>query len=451
MMIFTFVFLYAFSANQASAAVGNQDVEIEFMYSCGMALPGIDPSFYVPTSATLKTTIPERVAADKEFYLTNTSLIITMPFSNPENNPPGQGKIEGANFKITYNNGSVQTFVPDIDIVIPPGTNGYSLKLTDGTEVGPFIANEDGEITIKLDQTRMNVINEISTLGFVCVPPIDNDITIAKVTVDGKAPVITLHGEDTVIVKQGDPYVEKGATAQDNYDGDLTDNIEISGDVDTNTIGTYTVTYTVSDSVGNVATAERTVKVVEPFGDFYSGEGPPSDSLGSNGDTYLDVTTGDVYKRNPNTWTKVGNIKGDDGKQGAKILTGEGAPQADVGNVGDLYFDTKTGDVYEKTADGWKKIANLQGPSGPAGSKGPKGADGTGGTSGSGDSSGKDKPSKTGSSKVASKDGGDKKGSKALGGKLPKTATSLPTLVLIGTLLFVAGSIMYFRHRKAIE
>src|SRR5690606_25676637 len=109
------------------------------------------------------------------------------------------------------------------------------------------------------------------------------------------------------------------------------------------------------------------------------------------------------------------------------------------------------GDVYEKTADGWKKIANLQGPSGPAGPKGPKGADGDGGTGGGGDSSDKDKQSKTGSLKVTSKGDGDKKGSAAKGGKLPKTATSLPTLILVGALLALAGGILFVRQRKAIE
>src|SRR5690606_38552431 len=111
--------------------------------------------------------------------------------------------------------------------------------------------------------------------------------------------------------------------------------------------------------------------------------------------------------------------------------------------VGDLYFDTKTGDVYEKTADGWTKIANLQGPAGP---QGPKGADGAGGTSGDGTGKKGD-----GTSKVTAKSGGDDKGTDAKGGKLPKTATSLPTLILVGAMLVVAGTILFIRHRKVME
>lgn len=55
-----------------------------------------------------------------------------------------------------------------------------------------------------------------------------------------------------------------------------------------------------------------------------------------------------------------GNLKGDDGKQGSSLLTGSGAPSAEVGDVEDLYLDTNTGDVYEKSADGCKKITTYK-------------------------------------------------------------------------------------------
>src|SRR5690606_23532920 len=39
---------------------------------------------------------------------------------------------------------------------------------------------------------------------------------------DLTAPVITMHGADTVIVEQGYPYTDAGATAEDNLDGNIT-------------------------------------------------------------------------------------------------------------------------------------------------------------------------------------------------------------------------------------
>ncbi|WP_298500593.1 immunoglobulin-like domain-containing protein, partial [uncultured Algibacter sp.] len=61
----------------------------------------------------------------------------------------------------------------------------------------------------------------------------------------------------------GDTYSEQGATATDDLDGDITANIVIGGDVvDTNTAGTYLITYNVSDAAGNPATqVVRTVNV----------------------------------------------------------------------------------------------------------------------------------------------------------------------------------------------
>ena len=80
---------------------------------------------------------------------------------------------------------------------------------------------------------------------------------------DTTPPVITLIGSANVLVTQGDNYIDEGATATDNVDGDLTSSISVSGNVDTATIGNYTLTYSVSDSSGNSASAIRNVNVVQ--------------------------------------------------------------------------------------------------------------------------------------------------------------------------------------------
>lgn len=446
---------YIFSTNSANAAVGSQEVKKSFVYQCEMVIPGLSTTIS-PTVMTFSATLPEWVKAGDEFYLSNVSLIMDYPHGDNYSDEPEDAAIGSPNFKISSENETnmVHTFLDDVDLVLPPnhvGSIPISLMSEDGIEVGPFVAGEEGEVILKTNEIRMN-INTVFfdgtplSVNYSCPLLEGEEFILATIPIDSEAPVITLNGDKTMIVKQGDPYNEPGATAQDNIDGDVSDDIEISGEVDTDTIGEYTITYTVSDSVGNETVVERIVNVVEPFGSWYTGEGAPSDELGSNGDSYLDTTTGDIYKRDPNTWTKVGNLKGDDGKQGSAILTGSGAPSADVGDLGDLYLDTNTGDVYEKAADGWKKIANLQGPAGPQGPKGPKGSAGSGGGSGSGgDGSGK------GSTKTSTSDDTDGKGKSAQGGKLPKTATSLPALILLGSLLATVGSVLFLRRRKAIE
>lgn len=80
---------------------------------------------------------------------------------------------------------------------------------------------------------------------------------------DTKKPVITLFGAETVKTTLGKKYKDKGATAKDNVDGDISDKIKTKSDVDTSTEGTYKVTYTVSDKAGNTASKERTVIVTK--------------------------------------------------------------------------------------------------------------------------------------------------------------------------------------------
>jgi MYXO-CTERM domain-containing protein len=83
-----------------------------------------------------------------------------------------------------------------------------------------------------------------------------------NVTADVTAPVITLTGSQTVSVELGTAYVDDGASAQDNVDGDISANITATSTVDVNTVGTYSVTYNVSDAAGNAATPViRTVNV----------------------------------------------------------------------------------------------------------------------------------------------------------------------------------------------
>jgi prepilin-type N-terminal cleavage/methylation domain-containing protein len=82
---------------------------------------------------------------------------------------------------------------------------------------------------------------------------------------DEVPPVITMLGDAPASILQGSTYTDAGATAADLKDGDLTSNIVTTGSVNTAVIGAYTITYSVSDDVGNETTITRTVNVVEPI------------------------------------------------------------------------------------------------------------------------------------------------------------------------------------------
>jgi len=80
---------------------------------------------------------------------------------------------------------------------------------------------------------------------------------------DTEPPVITILGENPVnSACRGYVYVDAGATATDNEDGDITSKIETNSTVDTGQVGTYRVTYTVKDNEGNQAVAERAVEII---------------------------------------------------------------------------------------------------------------------------------------------------------------------------------------------
>ena len=80
---------------------------------------------------------------------------------------------------------------------------------------------------------------------------------------DRTPPTISLNTTGTVTLFEGDEYVEAGAIAIDDRDGELT--VVISGSVGSEP-GTYTITYTATDSAGN--TTQISLEVIVIDGDF---------------------------------------------------------------------------------------------------------------------------------------------------------------------------------------
>ena len=114
-----------------------------------------------------------------------------------------------------------------------------------------------------------NFDNEMKKILFIllitaCSGSDNNTDDNANTPVDTETPVITLLGDQVVSSFLGDIYEDAGATATDNVDGDITANIIVTGEVNTSSIGTYTLTYNVSDAAGNTATPRtRTINIEE--------------------------------------------------------------------------------------------------------------------------------------------------------------------------------------------
>lgn len=84
------------------------------------------------------------------------------------------------------------------------------------------------------------------------------EVTRVVHIVDRKPPEITLRSFDGWYTLPGCPYVEEGVTAYDEYDGDLTKQIQ-RRDTETEVI------YTVTDAAGNTAEARRKIFYNDPF------------------------------------------------------------------------------------------------------------------------------------------------------------------------------------------
>lgn len=86
--------------------------------------------------------------------------------------------------------------------------------------------------------------------------------------VDTAAPAVTLNGLASVTIILGSPFSDPGATAADSCDASVP--VSVSGAVNTNAVGTYTLTYSATDDSNNTGTAVRTVKVIYNFSGFFS-------------------------------------------------------------------------------------------------------------------------------------------------------------------------------------
>jgi len=81
---------------------------------------------------------------------------------------------------------------------------------------------------------------------------------------DTTPPTLTLRGAQSVRLEIDTPYTDAGAAAMDSTDGDLTSRIVVTNPVNTALIGTFTITYSVSDLSGNAATPVTRTVIVEP-------------------------------------------------------------------------------------------------------------------------------------------------------------------------------------------
>ena len=125
------------------------------------------------------------------------------------------------------------------------------------------IDNYDGDVTDKVEVTEEQINDEEKNIHYKVTDSSGNtqEKNRKVIYVDNVKPVIELNGTGTVVLNVGEEYKEQGAKAYDEKDGDLTDKIETSGQVNTGQEGTYTITYKVKDSSENETIVTREIMV----------------------------------------------------------------------------------------------------------------------------------------------------------------------------------------------
>ncbi len=121
------------------------------------------------------------------------------------------------------------------------------------------VDNHDGDITAKVQKssTKDEIIYTVADSS-------GNVATVRRKVVysDTVAPVLKLNGKDCVTLWVGQTFEEPGYVAADNWDGNLTNHVRVSGDVDTSRSGIYTLRYSVADQYGNHTEKERKIVVI---------------------------------------------------------------------------------------------------------------------------------------------------------------------------------------------
>ena len=186
----------------------------------------------------------------------------------------------------------VDSTAPEIIVV---GAESISLEFgTPYTDAGAVALDDvDGDVTSSIISVNPVDVNTGGTyIVTYSVSDASGNVAIPKtrtvvITTDTTTPVITLLGEEIIRLEQGSGYIDAGARASDIIDGELTSSINTVNPVDTNTIGTYKVTYNVTDLQGN--SAVEVVRMVTVTADITK----PVITL--QGDARLTLEVGDTF------------------------------------------------------------------------------------------------------------------------------------------------------------
>ncbi len=152
---------------------------------------------------------------------------------------------------------------------------------------------ESVKITMENNLPVISIVGKDKWQGLIACGTFHNMMvteSISDCSLDLVPPVITILGDNPINLSVGELYLDEGATAEDDLDGDITHNIVVTGTVNLNAPGVYTITYSVSDNAGNSATEIRTVNVIDDVAPVITFEANGNEEWAKNRSTTVTVS-----------------------------------------------------------------------------------------------------------------------------------------------------------------
>ncbi len=219
------------------------------------------PDYENPTSSTTSNVYNVIVTAQDYGGLTDTQSITVTVTNVDEVVPTITSGAAGAN--LAENSGAGQTIYTITATANDGGTiRSYAIA---GTDAGLLSVNAStGVVTLTADpdyETKSSYSFTVTASDDSGIS-LPTEVTLQIIDLDEVPPVITLEGDNPQIIVLGSPYVESGAIASDNEDGNLSIAI-VTTNLNLGITGSYTVTYNVMDAAGNKAVeVTRTVTII---------------------------------------------------------------------------------------------------------------------------------------------------------------------------------------------
>jgi hypothetical protein len=226
--------------------------------NCQAAIPNVTATATASDNCSGSVTLTQSPAAG--------TLVGTGPHTVTITATDAAGNTSTATTTVTVNDTTAPALSVPAGITVSSGSVNSCSTVVSDAALGTATANDNCSGVVSVTRSGVPAGNAFpvgtTTITYTATDAAGNTSTATQtVTVlDNTPPVITLNGPGTITLEIHTPFVDPGATASDNCAGNVP--VSVSGAVNVNVVGTYTLIYNATDASGNHATpVTRTVIV----------------------------------------------------------------------------------------------------------------------------------------------------------------------------------------------